>query len=187
MMNTPAFYLLLLLASCASFSAYSNTHNAISIEYRHSFYDSGEIIDGRANGAQFTYYYQLLEGTSIYAGWSYDAIEHKSHLSLEGIDKTGYSLGLTLTRDYACIQAGLYGGLTYKHYEFDVDESDEPKDFGHEWGYELGGIVMRPLSENIHVMSRLGYESSQDDVYITDSRQEVDDNYLFSLGVLYKF
>lgn len=186
-MNASAFYSLLLLAFFTSFSAYSNTNNSISVEYRHSLYDSGEIIDGRANGAQFTYYYQILADTSIYAGWSYDAIEHKSHLSLDGIDKTGYSLGLTLAREYSCIQAGLYGGLIYKHYEFDVDESDEPKDFGHEWGYELGGIVTRPLSENIYLMSRLGYESLQDDVHITGFRQTINDNYLFSLGVLYKF
>ncbi|MPS33188.1 MULTISPECIES: outer membrane beta-barrel protein [unclassified Salinivibrio] len=186
-MNTSAFYSLLLLALLTSFSAYSNTNNSISVEYRHSLYDSGEIIDGRANGAQFTYYYQLLDGASVYAGWSYDAIEHKSHLPLNGIDKTGYSLGLKIMRNYDFIQAGLYGGLTYKHYEFDIDDNDDPKDFGHEWGYELGGIVTRPLSENIHMISRLGYESSDDDVYIVGSRQEIYDNYLFSIGFLYNF
>lgn len=174
--------ILLISITNSSFAAGSNS---VSIEYRLSRYDESLINENKAKGVQISYSHEISNFISAYFGWSYDQVDHIDTNSpdLEKIEKTGYTIGGIIGKRLNRIYYGGYGGLTYKHYELDLSGQEDPKNSGHDLGYEFGVIASGDIGSNVKIFMKAGYENSPNEVSTNNIVDEkIEGNYILSMG-----
>lgn len=174
------FITFILLTFCVQ--AHADHH--LSIEYRAELpieNDDQEL----ANGFQVQYGNTLYRSIDYYLAWGLSRFDY-SGIS-NHVEKTGYAIGISSEYPFLSSLISGYIGLTYKHYEVELS-SEFVQEGSHELGFELGALLIKPISPSWDVYGRVGYEDSSskkedEKLYGID----IDEQLITSLGVRYNF
>lgn len=153
----------------------------------------GNAIDASNNisrGFQVQYENTLYKVFRYYIGWGYSIFNYDHQNSNESydIEQTGYSFGIKSMQNFLSIDTSLYAGITYKHYEHELDSIDLMEDSGHDLGYELGFIMAIPINQSWDVYGKLGYEYSSNELSIASCCNiEFGSEVITSIGTRFNF
>lgn len=174
------FYLFLLL----TFYTQARADHHVYIEYKVEIPFETENQDV-ANGFQVQYGNTLYWFVDYYLSWSFSKFNYGDRSY--HIEKTGYSIGISSEYSFLSYLIGGYIGWTYKHYEIDSN-SNYIQEGSHEFGFELGALLIKPLSPNWDLYGRVGYEDSSRSTKINSLYDvDIDDQLITSFGVRYNF
>jgi opacity protein-like surface antigen len=153
--------------------------------------DLGNAELNNGAGGEFTINYRVMPHVLAYAGWDWFRVT--TNTPFMGFDydveNTGYAFGFQFQHPVLPkIDYWVRAGGIYNHIEMELDNGDLAMDSGHDLGWEVGGGVRLPITQQLAVTPGVRYRTLSTELSIGSSSVPVDLSYLTAeVGLQFTF
>jgi hypothetical protein len=153
--------------------------------------DFGDAALKTGAGFEFTATLRVLPHMHVYGGWDWHSfvMDRAFYGTKFDVEDTGYAFGLMFRHPLVRDNSGwIRAGGIYNHIEIENDAGDIVADSGHELGWEVGGGMFIPLTQNLALTPGVRYRALSAEVTPAQTVRPVDLNYVTAqLGLAWTF